>query len=70
MLREAQQILFNMIIAALIVAGIVLTAAAVAAIVACLMGPCEVAGLAAAIGFGAAAIVMGIIGSGNKDEGA
>jgi hypothetical protein len=55
MLREIQQALFNAIIAALIVAGIVLTAVAIAAIIACLMGPCEVAALAAALGLGTAA---------------
>lgn len=70
MLREIQQALFNAIIAALIVAGIVLTAAAIAAIIACLMGPCELAALAAAIGFAAAVIVLGIIkGTGSSTGG-
>jgi hypothetical protein len=63
MLRAAQQFLFNLIIAALIAAGIVIAVAAVGAIIACLSGPCEVAALIAALGAAGAAIVMGIIGS-------
>jgi hypothetical protein len=61
MLREAQQFLFNLIIAALIAAGIVLAVAAIAAIIACLSGPCEVAALIAALGYAGAMIVLGII---------
>jgi hypothetical protein len=53
--------------AALIAAGIVLTAAAIAAIIACLSGPCEVAALVAALGYAGAMIVLGIIrGSGGS----
>ena len=61
MLRELQQFLFNLMIAALIAAGIVLTIAAIAAIIACLSGPCEVAALIAAVGYAGAMIVLGII---------
>ncbi len=69
MLRAVEQALFNLVIAALIVAGIVLTAAAIAAIIACLLGPCEAAALIAALGFGAAMIVLGIIGAGGAGAG-
>lgn len=62
MLRELQQLLFNLIIAALIAAGIVIAVAAIAAIIACLSGPCEVAALIAALGYAGAMIVLGIIG--------
>jgi len=64
MLRAIQQALYNMIIAALFTAGIVLTAAAIAAIIACLSGPCEVAALIAALGYAGAMIVLGIVRSG------
>lgn len=63
MLNAIQQFLFNLVIAALIAAAIVLTAAAIAAIVACLMGPCEAAALIAALGYAGAMIVLGIIGT-------
>jgi hypothetical protein len=63
MLNAIQQFLFNLIVAALIAAAIVLTAAAIAAIVACLMGPCEAAALIGALGYAGAMIVLGIIGT-------
>jgi uncharacterized protein DUF4157 len=68
-LRELQQFLYNLIINALIAAGIVLTAAAIAVIIACLLGPCEVAALIAALGYVGAMIVMGILGSGGGASG-
>jgi len=68
MLNALQQVLFNLIIAALIAAGFVIAEAAIAAIVACLSGPCEAAALIAALGAAAAAIVMSFIGK--KDKGA
>ncbi len=64
MLRAIQQALFDLMIAALIAAGIIITAAAVAAIIACMMGPCEVAALVLSLGAAGAAIVMGFLGSG------
>jgi len=70
MLREVEQALFNAIIAALIVAGIVLTLAAIAAIIACLLGPCELAALVAAIGIAGALIVIGIVRAGRGAGGA
>jgi hypothetical protein len=69
MLRAIQQFLFNLMIAALIAAGIVLTLAAIAAIIACLSGPCEVAALIAAVGYAGAMIVLGILGSGGGGGG-
>ncbi len=69
MLRQAEQVLFDLIVAALIVAGIVLTAAAIAAIIACLLGPCEVAALVALVGFAAAMIIIGIIEGAGGGEG-
>jgi len=71
-LSPAKQVIYELIMAALIAAGIVLTLAAIAAIVACLMGPCEAAALIAAVGFAAAMIVIGIIksvGGGTSEEG-
>jgi hypothetical protein len=62
MLRAIEQVLFDLVIAALIAAGIVLTAAGIAAIIACLAGPCEAAALVGAVGAAAAAIIMAIIG--------
>src|SRR5215467_12371160 len=66
-LSPAKQVLYNLIMAALIAAGIILTVAAIAAIVACLSGPCEVAALIAALGYAGAMIVLGIIRSGGGD---
>jgi hypothetical protein len=60
-LSPLKQVLYDLIIAALITAGIVITVAAIAAIVACLSGPCEVAALIAAVGYAGAMIVLGII---------
>ncbi len=68
LLNAIQQVLFNLIIAALIAAGIIIVEAGIAAIVACLSGPCEAAALIAALGAAAAAIVMSFIGK--KDNGA
>jgi hypothetical protein len=70
-LSPLKQVLYDLIIAALIAAGIVITVVAVAAIVACLSGPCEVAALIAALGYAGAMIVLGIIrsrGSGAGSE--
>ena len=58
---RVMEVLYMAVIAALVAAGIVLTAAAIAAIVACLSGPCEVAALVAALGYAGAMIVLGII---------
>jgi hypothetical protein len=60
-LEGVKQVLFDLIIAALIAAAIVLTAPAIAAIIACLSGPCEIAALIGAVGFAAAMIIIGII---------
>lgn len=67
MLNAIQQALFNVIIAALIAAGIVIAEAGIAAIVACLTGPCELASLVAALGAAAAGIVRSLIAK--NDEG-
>ena len=66
-LSPVTQVLYDLILAALIAAGIVLTVAAIAAIVACLSGPCEVAALIAALGYAGAMIVLGIIRSRGGD---
>jgi len=63
-LRRVQQVLFEVIRAALIAAGIVLTAAAIAIILACLSGPCEVAALIGALGYAGAMIVLVILRTG------
>ncbi|HEY5054787.1 MAG TPA: DUF4157 domain-containing protein [Acidobacteriaceae bacterium] len=55
------EMLYAAIVNALIAAGIILTAAAIAAIVACMTGPCEAAALIAALGYAGAMIVLGII---------
>jgi hypothetical protein len=69
-LEGVKQVLYDLIIAALIAAGIVLTAAAIVAIIACLSGPCEIAALIAAVGFAAAMIIIGIIRGGSGTPGA
>ena len=66
-LSPLKQVLYDLIIAALIAAGIVITVVAIAAIVACLSGPCEVAALIAAVGYAGAMIVLGIIRSRGGD---
>jgi Domain of unknown function (DUF4157) len=66
-LSPLKQVLYDLIIAALIAAGIVITVVAIAAIVACLSGPCEVAALIAALGYAGAMIVLGIIRSRGSD---
>jgi len=66
-LSPVKQVLYDLIMAALIAAGIILTVAAIAAIVACLSGPCEVAALIAALGYAGAMIILGIIRSGGGD---
>ena len=63
-LSPAQQVLYELIMAALIAAGIVITLVLIAAVVACLMGPCEAAALIAAVGFAAAMIILAIVKSG------
>jgi hypothetical protein len=63
-LSPVKEVLYDLIMAALIAAGIVLTIAAIGAIIACLSGPCEVAALIGAIGYAAAMIVLGILGTG------
>jgi|GEM_PF-6793648 len=66
----AMQMLYQVIEAALIAAGIILTVAAVAAIAACLSGPCEIGALIAALGYAGAMIVMGIIRGSGRGTGA
>jgi len=66
----AMEMLYRAIVAALVAAGIILTAAAVAAIAACLSGPCELAALIAALGYAGAMIVMGIIRGSGRGSGA
>ena len=67
-LSPAKEILYDLVMSALIAAAIVVSLLAIAAIIACLMGPCEVAALVAALGFAGAMIVIGIINAASGDD--
>jgi hypothetical protein len=60
-LSVGEQILFTLVIMALMAAAFVITEAMIGAIIVCLSGPCEFGALVAVMGFAAALIVIGVI---------
>ena len=58
---DGEQILFTLVIMALMAAAFVITEAMIGAIIVCLSGPCEFGALVAVMGFAAALIVIGVI---------